>query len=598
MADDNREKWYRAPITKMNKRSLTKRMRKVEDATVRHAHKFIIKRWSNVIEVQKRIILWVITVALLILATGFQLMWYQQSYRTSADANNGTYAEAVLGPVNTLNPLYASSSAEQSASYLMFSSLLKYDKTGHLNNDLVKNISVDKTHTQYTVSIRSDVKWHDGEKLTASDVVFTVGVMQNPNARTSYDGWSDVSVKAIDDTTLVFKLSSSYAAFEHVLTFPVIPEHLLKDIAPGKIRENNFSQNPVGSGPFTLRLVQAVDAKSNRKVIYMVRNDEYYAGKADSALFQLHVFESNDAIVNALSQNEVNAAADLLPTDINRVDNNRYEVISKPIQSGVYAIINVKSQVMRDANIRTALRLATDTKAIRDKLPENTPDLYLPFTNDQLSGSALAEPKFDLDKAKKMLDSIGWKLGANGIRQKSGKDLKISVVTLKDGEFERVLGALSGQWRSLGIEVETKVVDPNGLSQNVAQSVLQPRNYDVLLYRLNIGADPDVYAYWHSSQTGTDGSNFSNYSNIISDDALSSARSRLEPELRNAKYLTFARQWLNDIPAIGLYQSTMQYVYNKKINSIDEKIDLISPVDRYSDVMEWSVGKRNVYKTP
>ncbi|MFZ2125198.1 MAG: ABC transporter substrate-binding protein [Candidatus Saccharimonadales bacterium] len=598
MADDNREKWYRSPITNINKRALTKRMRKVEDATVRHAHKFIIKRWSNVIEVQKRIILWVITVALLILATGFQLMWYQQSYRTSADANNGTYAEAVLGPINTLNPLYASSSAEQSASYLMFSSLLRYDKTGHLNNDLVKNISVDKTHTQYTINVRSDVKWHDGEKLTASDIAFTVGVMQNPNTRTSYAGWSDVSVKVINDTTLVFKLSSPYAAFEHALTFPVIPEHMLKDIAPGKIRENTFSQNPIGSGPFALRLVQDVDTKSSRKVIYMVRNDEYYAGKADLARFQLHVFESNDAIVNALSQNEVNAAADILPTDINRVDNNRYVVVSKPIQSGVYAIINVKSQFMRDANIRTALRLATDTKAIREKLPENTPDLYLPFTNDQLSGAALTEPKFDLSKAKKTLDSIGWKIGANGIRQKSGKDLKISVVTLKDGEFERVLGTLSGQWRSLGIEVETKVVDPNDVSQNVAQSVLQPRNYDVLLYRLNIGADPDVYAYWHSSQTGSDGSNFSNYSNIISDDALSSARSRTEPELRNAKYLTFARQWLNDIPAIGLYQSTMQYVYNKKINSLDEGINLISPVDRYSDVMEWSVGKRNVYKTP
>lgn len=598
MADDDREKWYRSPITKINKRALTKRMRKVEDATVRHAHKFIIKRWSNVIEVQKNIILWVIMVALLILATGFQLMWYQQSYRTTADANDGTYAEAVQGPIDTLNPLYARSSAEQSAGYLMFSSLLRYDKTGNLNNDLVKNISVDKTNTQYTVSIRSDVKWHDGEKLTARDIAFTVGIMQNPNARTSYAGWSDVSVNTIDDSTLIFKLSSPYAAFEHVLTFPIVPEHILKDIAPGKIRENAFSQNPVGSGPFALRLVQDVDTKSSRKVIYMVRNDEYYAGRADLARFQLHVFESNDAIVNALSQNEVNAAADLLPTDINRVDNNRYIVVSKPIQSGVYAIINVKSQIMRDVNIRSALRMATDTEAIRDKLPETTPALYLPFTNNQLSGGTLSEPKFDLNKAKKTLDSLGWKLGSNGIRQKSGKDLKISVVTLKDGEFERVIGTLSGQWRSLGIDVETKVVDPNDVSQNVAQSVLQPRNYDVLLYRLNIGADPDVYAYWHSSQVGSDGSNFSNYSNIISDDALSSARSRPDAELRNAKYLTFARQWLNDIPAIGLYQSTMQYVYNKKINSIDDSINLISPVDRYSDVMEWSVGSRAVYKTP
>jgi peptide/nickel transport system substrate-binding protein len=459
-------------------------------------------------------------------------------------------------------------------------------------------VSIDSTHTKYTVNIRPDAKWQDGVKLTTKDIAFTVGIMKNPSARTSYSGWSDVSVRLVNDTTLVFTLSSTYAAFEDILTFPIVPEHILKDVAPSNIRENTFSQNPVGSGPFALTLVQDVDSKSNRKVIYMARNDDYYGGKADLARFQLHVFESNDAIVNALAQNEVNAAADLLPTDINRVDSNRYVIISKPIQSGVYAIINMRSSLLKDNNIRAALRLATNTKAIRDKLPATTPVLYLPFTNGQLTGNVPPAPRFDLAKAQKLLDSIGWKLNGKGVRQKAGKELKISVVTMKDGEFERVLEILAGQWRSLGVSVDTKVVDPNDVSQNVAQSVLQPRNYDVLLYRLNIGADPDVYAYWHSSQTGSGGSNFSNYSNVISDDALSSARSRTEPALRNAKYITFAKQWLKDIPAIGLYQSTMQYVYNKKINSLSDKVDLISPVDRYSDVMEWSVGSRNVYKTP
>ena len=115
---------------------------------------------------------------------------------------------------------------------------------------------------------------------------------------------------------------------------------------------------------------------------------------------------------------------------------------------------------------------------------------------------------------------------------------------------------------------------------------------------MNIGADPDVYAYWHSSQVSPKGSNFSNYSNAISDDALSSARSRVEPELRNAKYITFAKQWLADVPAIGLYQSTVQYVHSRNVRSFKDSTVLVSSIDRYSNILDWSVGNRSVYKTP
>jgi peptide/nickel transport system substrate-binding protein len=149
-----------------------------------------------------------------------------------------------------------------------------------------------------------------------------------------------------------------------------------------------------------------------------------------------------------------------------------------------------------------------------------------------------------------------------------------------------------------GFNVETQVIDPNDPTQNVAQTILQPRAYDVFLYQLDIGADPDVYAYWHSSQTISTGLNFSNYANIISDSALASARIRTESDLRNAKYLSFARQWVADIPAVGLYQSTAQYVYNNNVVSYDKTNKLVSSIDRYSDVMDWAVGSQTVYKTP
>lgn len=599
MADDDRGGLrQRLPKINLNRKIIKKHLRKAESVTIRHTHKFIIKRWSNVRDVQMTVMVWMIVMGFLILATGLQLMWFQRSYLTNAAAKDGTYAEAVLGPVDTLNPILASSSAEQSASYLMFSSLLRYDKTGHLNNDLATSVKISDSKTIYTVNIRTDAKWHDGASLTAKDVAFTVGLIKDPNVRSTITGWSNVTVKVIDNYTIEFTLPSIYAAFEHVLTFPILPEHILGKTAPSNIRENNFSQNPIGSGAFKFSFIQNVSASLDNKIIYMARNDQYYGGVSNLAKLQLNTYKTTDEIINALSSNEVNAAADLSPIDIRQVNIKRYTVSVEPIQSGVYAIINTKSQLLGDINLRRALQLATNTKGIRDGLPAATPSLDLPLTNNQLTGDVPKAPQFDLASANKILSDNGWTVGSSGVRQKNGLPLKLLVVTIKDSEFESVLDTLSSQWSKAGVMVETQVIDPNDSSQNIVQNVLQPRNFDVLLYRLNIGADPDVYAYWHSSQAVSLGQNFSNYSNIISDDALASARSRIEMNLRNAKYITFAKQWLADVPAIGLYQSTAQYVYRNNVQAINDPDVLVSAVDRYNGVSNWSIGTRTVYKTP
>ena len=598
MADDNRKKWHRLPRIKFNRKSITKRARKFEAVTIRHARKFVFKRWGNIRDVQQHVVIWILMMGILIAATGLQLMWYQQSYKVLAPRTDGTYAEAVLGPVNTLNPIFANSSAEQSASYLMFSRLMRYDTTGTLGYDLATDIKLNEAKTVYTVSIRPDVKWHDGTKLTADDIAFTINLIKNPNVRSTITGWHDISIKVINQTTIEFILKSTYSAFEHVLTFPILPKHVLGNVAPANIRENNFSQNPIGSGPFKLRFTQDVDINTSRKIVYMARNDNYYHDMAKLAHFQLHVYSTTDDIVNALSSNEVNAANDLLPNDIAQINQKKYTVLSKPIQSGVYAILNTKSTLVSDPQIRKALQVGTDTVAIRGKLSVKALALDLPLMNNQLIGDVPKLPGYNQASAMKILDDAGWKLNSTNVRVKDSKELKLSVVTLKNSEFEGVLETISGQWRKLGISIDTKVLDPADVTQNAIQTILQPRNFDVLLYQLNIGADPDVYAYWHSSQATSQGSNFSNYSNVISDDALLSARARVEPSLRNAKYLTFVRQWLVDVPAIGLYQSTTQYARSSNVKSFDNSVVLVSSIDRYSDVLNWSVGTNKVYKTP
>ena len=598
MAEHQPSKWRRLPKLSFSSKELTRRMKKVEGATMKHARRFVFKRMDSIREVRRHIALWVLAIGVIIGASGLQLMWYQQSYRTLANANDGTYAEAVLGPVETLNPIFAKSSAEDSASYLLFSRLLTYDKTGNLNYDLAEDMTISDDRTTYTLKIRPDARWQDGLYVRAKDVVFTVNLLKDPATRSTISGWNDIAATEVDDRTVSFKLPAVYAAFPHALNFlPILPEHILRDVEPGAIRENSFSTKPVGSGPFALRFIQEVDAATSRDIIHLARNDSYYKGASKLDRFQLHAYSSSDAILRAVTTSEVNAATDMSVSDSTKIANNsRYTVERKPVNSGVYALFNTTTGIMSDKKVRQALQVGTDTAALREVVGKDTPALHLPFITGQVTGDVPSAPIYDKAAAGRLLDEAGWKLDGT-TRKKDGAALKLSVVTTKNSDFERVLSALADQWRGLGVTVTTSIVDPTDPAQNVVQNILQPRSYDVLLYQLTIGGDPDVYAYWHSSQASR-GFNFSNYSNPISDDALTSARTRLEPDLRNAKYLTFAKQWMADAPAIGLFQATTQYAYSKSVHAMPEGEVLVSAADRYADVLYWSVGQRIVHRTP
>lgn len=581
-----------------NSKTLSRRMKKVESATVKHARRFVFRRLGNAREVRRHITIWVLTIGLLIGASGLQVFWYQQSYRVMANAENGTYAEGVLGPIETLNPLFASSSAEEAASSLLFSRLLTYDTSGKLNYDLAESMKIGDDQKSYTITIRPDAQWQDGMYIQAKDVVFTVNLLKNPQTRSTITGWEDIDVKAIDGRTVTFQLPAVYAPFPHALNFlPILPEHILRDVAPNALRENDFSTAPIGSGPFTVRFIQDLDETTGRKIIHMARNNNYFRGATKLERFQLHVYDSSEAIVRGLNTSEINAATDIPLTSATDINKERYGIKRTPVNGGVYALFNTTGGILSDVKVRRALQFGTDTETLRAALGEKVPALDLPFLPSQVAGELPSPPKYDLKQAARLLDESGWKLKDNS-RQKDGQPLKLVLVTTKNSDFEKVLEELNRQWQQLGITVTTSIADPTDPAQNFVQNILQPRNYDVLLYRLTIGGDPDGYAYWHSSQASGAGRNLSNYSNSIADEALVTARGVTQKNLRDAKYVTFAKQWLSDAPAIGIYQSTSQYVYGDQTHAALDENKYVNPTDRYADVLYWSVGKRIVHRTP
>lgn len=598
---DDGPNWKRFQKIRLNRKDFSRRARKAEGATIRHAHKFIIARLDNMRSVRRHVILWMMCVGLLIALVGLQMLWFQKSYLTSAPVKGGVFAEAVKGPVATLNPLFASSGAELAASHLLFSSLYDYDASGHLRGSLASSTTVDQTGKEYTVTLRKGVKWHDGADLTARDVIFTTQLMKDPATRALAAlrvAWKDTVVTVVDDYTVKFTLTSPNAAFPQALTFAVLPQHILKNVAPQSMRENSFSNAPVGSGPFQLKLLQLVNETEGRKIVHMSAYPNYYRGEPKLSRFQLHVYGSDSAIMNALRTGEVSAATDINTKNAMSVDTSEYDIISKPVNSGVYALLNTTQPILKDKKVRQALQVGTDIAAIRKAVSDRVQPLDLPFVNGQLTGDGIpAAPVYDATKAATLLDQAGWTL-QGGSRAKDGQPLKLRVVTIKDEDYERALEALVGQWRKLGVVLDTEIVDTSDPSQDFTQRTLQLRDFDVLINRLIIGADPDVYAYWHSSQATALGKNYSNYSSGVSDDSLTSALSRAEPELRNAKYKSFARQWLDDAPALGLYQANMYYVKSKTSETMTSDEKIVSPADRYGGVIYWTVDRGMVYRTP
>ena len=443
-----------------------------------------------------------------------------------------------------------------------------------------------------------EASWQDGEAITADDVVFTIGLIKNPQVRSPLRiNWTDVSVKKIDQKTVEFSLPATYAAFPHALTFPIVPMHVLEGVEPGSIREASFSQNPVGSGAFKFRRLQTADLTNASRVVQLVPNENYYGAQPKLARFELRAYSDEASLTRAVKNGEVTGAAGVTSALANDERPAQYETISESLDKGVYLLFNLKNPILQDKSVRRALQLATDSAAVRQAIGGGVKELDGPILSTYLPSDVAKAPEIDADKASKTLDDAGWTL-KDGVRTKDGQELKLTITTTNNSDYKKILELVRKQWKAIGVTVETNEVDADSAASNFVQSVLQPRNFDVLLYELALGADPDVYAYWHSSQATSTGYNFSNYSNQLADATLASARSRLESDLRTAKYSQFVEQWLNDAPAIALYQSASEYLMNKNSDISAPEGALASLSDRYARVSEWTVLPTTVYKTP
>ncbi len=574
------------------RRKVRQRQRQIGDIgsqTEEHIDKHFFRRLGRLYEVRRFILSWVLLVVALIASVIIQTRALGGYFLKLVPVSGGIYSEGIIGSYTNSNPIFAVNDVNASVSKLIFAGLLTYDEKNLLQNDLAESWSADETGKIYNVKLKKDLKWHDGENLTAEDVVFTIKTIQNPDARSPhFSAWQGVKVESMGDHEVVFTLPNILASFPHSLTIGLLPKHILKDVQATDLRGSLFNTiEPVGSGPFKWKDVEVVGdtVEQREQRIALTAFADYHFGRPKIDEFIVRSYLNEQVLVNSFKEGKLNAIAGALSLS---VDGQDVKELNVPLTGAVMVFFNTQSANLSDAKVRRALTMATNKQNLLGKLSYPSVEINGPLLPEHIGyREDLQQYGHDQAAAANLLEEAGWKIDpSNGIRTKDGKKLTLELNTLNTAEYASVAKHLQLQWKELGVELSV-----SSLPQSDLQANIDERSYDALIYGIVMGTDADQFAYWHSSQADVRSQrrlNFSDYKSSVVDDALEAGRTRVDKDLRAAKYTPFLQSWREDAPAIALYRPRFIYttygqMYNFNLTGMN------SPIDRFNNVHNWMI---------
>ncbi len=553
----------------------------------KHIDRHVFRRWSN-LQIAKRFVIgWLSLVILLISGLFLQITVLGKSYLQASPVAGGFYSEGVIGEFTNANPIFASNPVDSSVSKLVFSSLLSYDDNGKLVGDLASGWTTESNGLVYVVKLKPGIKWHDGKNFTADDVVYTYETIQNPDVKSPLaTGWAGVKVQKSDDLTVKFTLPSQYAPFPNLLTNGVVPQHLLANKPINTLRGDLFNTKKlVGTGPFKFESTD--DLQDDQKVIKLIANKEYFKSEPKLKGVSIITYNDQDKLLADLNNKKLTVASGVNEKDSEiKLD----DVYSFPQNSATMLFLKNSSSNLSDTKVRQALVKATKTSELTKLIGYSTIPVREPILEGQIGyNKDYWQYSYNKTEAEQLLDQAGWlKVPGSQYRQKDGKDLTLKLVSENNDTYPNIATELQKQWAEVGVKLEPIFIS----AQQITQTQIPNHEYDVLLYGINIGPDPDVYAYWHSSQAATNTArlNLSEYKSTFADLALESGRSRQDPSLRAAKYKNFLSSWKNDAPAVGLYQPRYLMLASQPVYGVNPNRSLNNPQDRYNNIEKWMIN--------
>ncbi len=551
-----------------------------------------LERLSHLKQVWRFAFAWVALVLLLGGIAGLQIINLRPYYQVLQPVPGGIYSEGINGSFTTASPLYAVSDVDTSVARLLFSGLLTFNSQDQLVGNLAQSWSADKSCMVYTVRLRPGLTWHDSKPLTAADVVFTYQTIQDPDAESPLFGsFQGVKVAAKDALTVTFTLPNPLSSFPYSLTNGIVPEHVLKSTNVVDLRSAPFNtNNPVGSGPFMWHSIGVTGVSDSTEAqISLVPFSHYWAGEPKLSAFNIYAFADENDMIHAYQNRELTAMAGLDSVPDAIAKDTSSQVYSLPLTAGVYVFFKTTTPLFRDMKVRQALVASSDRAAVVGQLGYMAIPVDEPLLKGQLGYTKkYAQATTNNARAKALLKSAGWQAGADGIVTKHGQRLSFTLAVPSSHDYMAVAAALQSQWRAIGVDAQVSAQSPADF-----QSILTQHSYDAVLYGVSIGVDPDVFVYWDSSQADVRSAhrfNFSEYASSTTDVSLEAARTRLDPTLRSLKYQSFLKAWLQDAPALGLYQPRFLYISHAVIYGLPAG-QINTDAERFRNVQDWMIHR-------
>ena len=574
----------------------------------------------------------------------------------TAPAVGGTYVEAVVGAPQSINPLFSSTNdTDVDITRLVYSGLMRYDDEHRLVPDLATKYEMSDDKKSYTFSLRENAKWHDGESFTADDVVYTFETIQdnivNSPLLVSFQG---VLVEKLDDYTVRFTLPEAFPSFLSSLTVGILPEHIWFDIPADQMRLSQKNIQPIGTGPY--KFSKFIKDGTGRIVKYeLIRVDNWYRQSPYIENVQFAFYSAYDGpggAIQDLREKKVDGLH-FVPYDL-RTQIARKHLVLETLQLPQYTALMYNQShnpALEELDVRKALTCVIDKdRILRETLDNEGQIIHSPVlpgfpgydperktercdtttANETLDGvydrlsveeykAKLLEDEIkrykesveitsstpegentsieDIDVPEDIMQQITDAIDAHVDPAQpfyrvddDGDIITLTLVTSDTTEYSQAVHLIAGMWQELGIVTNISLVTP----KDISKQVLKERKYDVLLYGMIVGEDPDQYPFWHSSQVDFPGLNLSKYVNRSVDTVLEEARETTDLEEQKEKYSEFQELLLADVPAVFLYMPTYTYALPDWIQGFDV-VRISHPADRFNGIESWYIKTKKVW---
>ncbi|MCX6795589.1 MAG: ABC transporter substrate-binding protein [Candidatus Falkowbacteria bacterium] len=546
----------------------------------------------------------------------------------------GSYIEGLVGAPKYINPLYSSNrDVDADISRLIFSSLFKYDEKGVLVGDLVESWQRSDDGREYTLVLKNNAVWHNGEKLNADDIIFTVQAIKNPKFRSPlHSAFSGLEVEKMNDYAVKFKLSQPYAPFLGLLTFGILPKNIWGAVIPESATLAELNLKPIGSGPYKFKSL--VKNKNGEIKEYTLEvNEAYYGAKPFIKEVSFRFYSDAESIVKALNDNSVDGVS-YLPfsarKDLLAKSSLSFHYLNQPQLEAIF--FNQKNnEFLTNKNILQALNIAIDRSYLikgifngqaqesRGPILENNSafnaDLKKTvydyaqaekiiadegFIKVNVSDDDLKDPSKEIEgitvsdfqeKASDAgVDPVGiWLVKKATKKVPENKFLVISLTYPDSADNALIAGKIQEYWQAIGVKTSLNPLP----SSQIASEIAIEKNFEALLFGENVGADPDVYAFWHSSQI-SEGLNIASYANTNADKLLEAARVSTDENDRLEKYRSFQQLVVEDQGAIFLFSPNYLYLQVKKLHGFSGT-SIIEPSDRFASISNWYLRVRHSF---